>query len=347
VRSGRPPPTAMSLLRFLARRAALTIFVIFGVTLITFFLTHVVPADPVVAFVGDRAPPELVIKVRHELGLDRPLPVQYVIYIRGLLRGNLGISIADTRPVSDDLRQYLPGTVELASAAMLVAILIGIPSGMISALYKDAWPDQIARVFALGGTSLPVFYTGLLLLGLFYSRLGILPGPGELSIYTSPPPHLTGMVAVDALLSGDWPALQDALLHLVLPAFVLGYFTTALIMRMMRSSLLEVLRQDYVRTARAKGMREARVVLRHALRNALLPTVTVVGLTFGDLLSGAVLTETIFSWPGIGRYATTSVTSVDTPAVLGVTLVAAIIYSLFNLVVDLVYAYLDPQIRYT
>jgi peptide/nickel transport system permease protein len=337
----------MSLLRFLARRAALTIFVIFGVTLITFFLTHVVPADPVVAFVGDRAPPELVIKVRHELGLDRPLPVQYVIYIRGLLRGNLGISIADTRPVSDDLRQYLPGTVELASAAMLVAILIGIPSGMISALYKDAWPDQIARVFALGGTSLPVFYTGLLLLGLFYSRLGILPGPGELSIYTSPPPHLTGMVAVDALLSGDWPALQDALLHLVLPAFVLGYFTTALIMRMMRSSLLEVLRQDYVRTARAKGMREARVVLRHALRNALLPTVTVVGLTFGDLLSGAVLTETIFSWPGIGRYATTSVTSVDTPAVLGVTLVAAIIYSLFNLVVDLVYAYLDPQIRYT
>jgi len=337
----------MSLLRFLARRAALTIFVIFGVTLITFFLTHVVPADPVAAYLGDRAPQELIIKVRHELGLDRPLPVQYVIYIGGLLRGNLGISIADTRPVSDDLRQYLPATVELASAAMLIAILIGIPTGMISALYKDAWPDQIARVFALGGTSLPVFYTGLLLLGLFYSRLGILPGPGELSIYTSPPPHLTGMVVVDALISGDWPALQDALLHLALPAFVLGYFTTALIMRMMRSSLLEVLRQDYVRTARAKGMREGRVVLRHALRNALLPTVTVVGLTFGDLLSGAVLTETIFSWPGIGRYATTSVTSVDTPAVLGVTLVAAIIYSLFNLVVDVVYAYLDPQIRYT
>jgi peptide/nickel transport system permease protein len=168
-----------------------------------------------------------------------------------------------------------------------------------------------------------------------------------LGIYTSPPPHLTGMVAVDALLGGDWTALGDALRHLLLPAFVLGYFTTGLVMRMTRSSLLEVMRQDYVRTARAKGMAEHRVVLRHALRNALLPTVTVIGLTFGDLLSGAVLTETIFAWPGIGRYATRSVTSVDIPAVLGVTLVAALTFAVFNLVVDVVYAYLDPQIRYT
>ncbi len=337
----------MSLLRFLARRAGLTIFAIFGVTLITFVLTHVVPADPVVAYLGEHAPPELVEKVRHQIGLDRPLPVQYGIYIEGLLHGDLGISILDNRPVSVDLGQYLPGTVELASSALLVAILIGVPTGIISALYRDAWPDQVARVFALGGTSLPVFYVGLLLLGVFYSWLGLLPGPGQLSIYTTPPPHLTGLVAVDALLSGNWDALGDALRHLVLPAFVLGYFTTGLIMRMTRSSLLEVLRQDYVRTARAKGMTERRVVLRHALRNALLPTVTVVGLTFGDLLSGAVLTETIFSWPGIGRYATTSVTNVDIPAVLGVTLVAAVIFSLFNLVVDVVYAYLDPQIRYT
>jgi len=337
----------MSLLRYLGRRAGLTVFVIFGVTLITFVLTHVVPADPVVAYLGDHAPPDLVIKVRHQLGLDRPLPEQYVIYLGGLLQGNLGVSILDTRSVSADLAQYLPATVELASCAMLVAILTGVPAGIISAVYKDAWPDQITRVVALGGTSLPVFYVGLLLLGLFYSRLGILPGPGQLSIFTPPPPHLTGMVAVDALLSGQWAALADALRHLVLPAFVLGYFTTGLIMRMTRSSLLEVLRQDYVRTARAKGITEPRVVLRHALRNALLPTVTVVGLTFGDLLSGAVLTETIFSWPGIGRYATVSVTNVDVPAVLGVTLVAAVIFSLFNLGVDVVYAYLDPQIRYT
>jgi peptide/nickel transport system permease protein len=289
----------------------------------------------------------LVVTARHQLGLDRPLPVQYVIYLRQLVHGNLGISIMDSRPVSTDLRQYLPATVELASAAMLVAIIIGVPAGIASAVYKDAWPDHVARIFALAGTSLPIFYLALLLLGVLYVRLGVLPGPGQLNIYTSPPTPITGMVAVDALLTGDWPALRDALSHLILPAAVLGYYQTGLITRMTRGSLLEVLRQDYVRTARAKGVSEPSVVLRHALRNALLPTVTVVGLAFGGLLSGAVLTETIFAWPGIGRYATNSVTNVDIPAVLGVTLVIAVIYSIANLVVDVLYAYLDPQIRYT
>ena len=336
----------MSLLNYLARRAGLTVFVLFGVSLITFVITHVVPADPVVAYLGEHAPPALVEKVRHEIGLDRPLPVQYLIYLNGLLHGNLGVSIMDNRPVSQDLAQYLPATVELAMAAMLVALLVGVPAGIVSALYKDGWPDQVARVLALGGVSLPIFYVALLLLGLLYSRLGVLPGPGQLGIYTQPPPHLTGMVAVDALLSGDWAALGDALRHLVLPAFVLGYYNSGIITRMTRGSLLEVLRQDYVRTARAKGIPEPRIVLRHALRNALLPMVTVIGLTFGSLLSGAVLTETIFSWPGIGRYATNSVTNVDIPAVLGVTLVAAVTYSCVNLIVDVLYAYLDPQIRY-
>ncbi|HLJ60918.1 MAG TPA: ABC transporter permease [bacterium] len=337
----------MSFPQFLARRTGLTVFVLFGVTIITFLLSHVVPADPVVAYLGDHAPPAMVEQVRHQLGLDRPLPVQFGIYLGGLLHGNLGISIMNSRPVSQDLAQYLPATAELSSAAMLVAILIGVPTGIVSALHKDGWADQVARVFALGGASLPVFYVALLLLGLLYSRLGVLPGPGQLSLYTSPPPAITGMVAVDALLSGDWPALGDALRHLVLPAFVLGYASTGIITRMTRSSMLEVMRQDYVRTARAKGVVELRVVLRHALRNALLPTVTVIGLTYGNLLSGAVLTETIFSWPGIGRYATNSVTNIDIPAVLGVTLVIAIIYSIANLVVDVLYAYLDPQIRYT
>ena len=337
----------MSFSLFLVRRTALTVFVLFGVTMITFLLSHVVPADPVVAYLGDHAPPAMVEQVRHQLGLDRPLPVQFGIYLRGLLHGNLGISIMNSRPVSQDLAQYLPATLELSSAAMLVAILIGVPTGIVSALHKDGWADQVARVFALGGASLPVFYVALLLLGLLYSRLGVLPGPGQLSIYTSPPPTITGMVAVDALLSRDWPAFGDALRHLVMPAFVLGYASTGIITRMTRSSMLEVMRQDYVRTARAKGVVELRVVLRHALRNALLPTVTVIGLTYGGLLSGAVLTETIFSWPGIGRYATNSVTNIDIPAVLGVTLVIAIMYSLANLVVDVLYAYLDPQIRYT
>jgi peptide/nickel transport system permease protein len=337
----------MTLLQFVVRRAGLTALVIVGVTLITFILTHVVPADPVVSYLGDHAPPEVVAQARHQLGLDRPLPVQYAIYLTQLVHGNLGISIMDTRPVSTDLRQYLPATVELSTAAMLVAILIGVPAGIASAVYKDEWPDHVARIFALAGTSLPIFYLALLLLGVLYVKLGILPGPGQLSIYASPPPPITGMVAVDALLAGDWATLRDALQHLLLPALVLGYYQTGLITRMTRGSLLEVLRQDYVRTARAKGVAERSVVLRHALRNALLPTVTVVGLAFGGLLSGAVLTETIFSWPGIGRYATNSVTNVDIPAVLGVTLVIAIIYSLANLAVDVLYAYLDPQIRYT
>jgi peptide/nickel transport system permease protein len=337
----------MTLFQYLVRRAALTLFVVFGITLITFFLTHVVPADPVVSYLGDHAPPDLVVQARHQLGLDRPLPVQYGIYLRELVRGNLGISIMDSRPVSADLRQYLPATVELATAAMVVAILIGVPAGIASAVYKDAWPDHLARMFALAGTSLPIFYLALLLLGVLYVRLGVLPGPGQLNIYTAPPAPITGMVAVDALLTGNWPALRDALAHLVLPAVVLGYYQTGLITRMTRGSLLEVLRQDYVRTARAKGVSERSVIMLHALRNALLPTVTVVGLAFGGLLSGAVLTETIFSWPGIGRYATNSVTNVDIPAVLGVTLVIAVIYSIANLAVDVLYAYLDPQIRYT
>jgi len=337
----------MTLLQYLVRRAGLTLLVMFGVTLMTFALTHVVPADPVVAYLGDHAPPDLVEKVRHEIGLDRPLPVQYVVYLRELVHGNLGISIMDNRPVSRDLGQYLPATVELATAALLVAIAIGVPAGIVSALYKDRWPDQAARIFALAGTSLPIFYLALLLLGVLYVRLGVLPGPGQLGVYTTPPAHVTGMIAVDALLTGDWTALRDALHHLVLPAVVLGYYQTGLITRMTRGSLLEVLRQDYVRTARAKGVSERRVVLAHALRNALLPTVTVMGLAFGGLLSGAVLTETIFSWPGIGRYATNSATNVDIPAVLGVTLVIAVIYSIANLAVDVLYAYLDPQIRYT
>jgi peptide/nickel transport system permease protein len=333
--------------RYLARRIVLALFVIFGVTLITFVISHVVPADPVVSFLGDHAPPSLVATVRQQMGLDKPLPVQYGIYINDLLHGQLGISIMDQRPVSADLREYLPATIELSTAAMLIAIAIGIPTGIASALYKDRWPDQLSRLFALGGVTLPVFYVALLLLGIFYFKLGVLPGPGQLGIYTTPPPPVTGMVAVDAVLAGDWQALGDALRHLILPSFVLGYLSAGIITRMTRSSLLEVMRQDYVRTARAKGVGERRVVVRHALRNALLPAVTVIGLTYGSLLSGAVLTETIFSWPGIGRYATNSVTNVDVPAVLGVTLIIAIIYSLANLVVDLAYAYLDPQIRYT
>lgn len=322
------------------------VLVLFGVTLVTFTLTHVVPVNPVLALVGDRAPQDVVDRVYHELGLDKPLPVQYVLYVRGLLHGELGVSIADQRPVAEDLARYLPATIELSTAAILVAILVGIPTGIVSAVYRNRWPDHLARVFALGGVSLPVFYTALLGLAIFYVALGWLPGPGQLSPYVTPPPRVTGMVVVDALLTGRWKAFWDGLYHLIMPATVLGWSSAGIIARMVRSSLLEVLNTDYVRTAWAKGLSGRAVVLRHALRNALIPTVTVIGLTYGSLLQGAVLTETIFAWPGVGRYATLSVISIDVPAVLGVTLVAALIYSFVNLVVDIVYAYLDPRIRY-
>lgn len=323
------------------------ILVMFGVTIMTFVLSHVVPADPVLALVGDHAPQSVVNQVRAEFGLDKPLDVQFVSYMDNLVHGNLGESIADNRPVSQDIAQYLPATIELSTAAIILSILVGIPVGVLAAVYRGRWEDQISRILALMGVSFPVFFTALVLLAIFYVKLGWLPGPGQLGTYTQVPPHITGMVVVDAILSGDWPAVWDGLRHLVMPAVALGWGTAAIIARMTRSSLLEVLGADYIRTARAKGVLEARVILSHALRNSLIPTVTVIGLAYGGLLQGAVLTETIFSWPGIGRYATISVTNVDVPAVLGVTLVAALIYSIANLLVDLVYAYLDPRIRFS
>ncbi|HET9015134.1 MAG TPA: ABC transporter permease [Thermomicrobiaceae bacterium] len=335
----------MGIFGYTLRRTLLMVFVILGVVIITFTLSHVVPADPVLALVGDHAPPALVAKVRSELGLNRPLPVQFGVYVANLLHGNLGTSIADQRPVSADLAQYLPATIELSTAALLFAILVGVPTGIISAIYRNRWQDQAARIFALAGVSLPVFFTALLFLAIFYVKLGWLPGPGQLGPYTEAPPTVTGMVVIDSILAANWAALGDALSHLIMPAVVLGWASAGVIMRMMRSSLLEVMGSDYIRTARSKGLHGLTVILAHGVRNALIPTVTVVGLAYGGLLQGAVLTETIFSWPGIGRYATNSVTNIDVPAVLGVTLIAAIIYSLVNLLVDLLYAVLDPRIR--
>jgi peptide/nickel transport system permease protein len=336
----------VSYVGYALRRVGLMVLVVFGVTLITFFLTHVVPVNPVLAYVGDHAPPSVAAAVARQMGLTRPLPVQYGVYVWNLLHGNLGISIANQQPVGYDIGLYLPATIELSTAAILVVVVLGLSTGILSALWRNTWVDQVVRVFALSGVSLPVFFTALVFLAIFYVQLGWLPGPGQLGPYTMPPPRITGMVVVDSALSGDWPAFWDALSHLVLPAVVLGWSSAGVVSRMVRSSLLEVMGADYIRTARAKGLSGTAVVLRHALRNALIPTVTVIGLSYGSLLQGAVLTETIFAWPGIGRFATLSVTEVDVPAVLGVTLVAALIYSLVNLIVDLLYAALDPRISY-
>ncbi len=336
----------MDLKTYIARRLLLMVFVLFGIIVITFIVSHVIPADPIGAILGPQAPPELVEKVRREWGFDKPLPEQFVDYIWNLLHGNLGKSIRTNKPVAEDLMRFFPATIELATSAMIVAILIGIPLGIISAVKKDKWPDHISRIFALMGVSMPVFWLGLILLFVLYYQLGIFPGPGRLDPGITPPPKITGLLTIDSLITGNFEAFTNAVWHLILPSFVLGYYASASITRITRSALLEVMSQDFIRTARAKGLPERIVLFRHALRNALIPTTTVIGMTYGSLLEGAILTETIFAWPGLGRYSTGAYLSVDFLAVMGSTLLIAVIYSVANLIVDILYAFLDPRIRY-
>ena len=333
------------MIRFILRRLVGLVFVLAGVSVITFGLSQLVPIDPAVAALGQNAREDQIEAFRREFGLDQPPLQQYVTYVSRLLRGDLGISIRTRRPVADDLGDFLPATIKLTLAAMLITIVLGVTLGVLAAIKRNGWIDGLARLFALIGGSLPIFFLGLLALSIFYSRLRWLPGPGRLDALIKPPTHLTGLYVVDSLLTGNWQALRNSLAHLVLPALTLGYFSTAVLLRMTRSAMLDVLGQDYVRTARAKGLSERLVLTRHALRSALIPVMTTIGITFGSLLSGAVLTETIFSWPGLGRYATASAVSLDFPAVMGVALVAAVVYPLVNMLVDIGYHALDPRVR--
>jgi len=336
----------MTLLSYLLRRSVGFAAVMIGISIITFGLSHLVPADPAVVALGDHATEAQIDAFREKYGLNKPVPEQYWIYVTGLLRGDLGISLRTRRPVAADLRDFFPATFELSLTALILSILIGIPAGVVSATRRNRLPDHVVRIVSLIGGSIPIFWLGLILIGFFYGRLGWLPGGARIDKFIPPPPGVTGLFTVDSLLAGDYRAFWSSLQHLFLPALALGYFSTAIIARMMRSSMLEVLNHQYVLAARAHGFRPRRVTWRHAARNALIPTVTTVGVTFGSLLSGAVLTETIFSWPGLGRYATHSAISLDFPAVMGVTLLAALVYTVTNLIVDLGYQWLDPRIRH-
>ena len=335
----------MTLFSYLLRRLVGFVAVMIGVSIITFSLSHLVPADPAAVALGDHATDAQINAFREQYGLNKPVPEQYWIYITNLLRGDLGISIRTRRPVAADLRDFFPATFELSLAALVLSIVIGMPAGVVSATARNRLPDHVVRILSLIGGSVPIFWLGLILIGFFYGRLGWLPGGARIDKFIPPPPTVTGLFTVDSLLAGDYKAFGSSLHHLFLPALALGYFSTAIIARMMRSSMLEVLGQQFVLVARAKGLRQRLVVWRHAARNALIPTVTTIGVTFGSLLSGAVLTETIFSWPGLGRYATNSAISLDFPAVMGVTLLAALVYTVANLIVDLGYQWLDPRIR--
>lgn len=335
----------MKLGSFIIRRLFLMLLVLFGVSVLVFVIAKVIPADPVGAILGGNAPIDLVEDMKRRLGLDKPLMNQFIDYMLGLLKGDLGTSLKSNRPVVKDIANFFPATLELSICATVLSVVLGIFLGILSAVYRNKFIDHFARVFSILGVSMPVFWTGLLLLLLFYFRLGWLPGTGRLGLFITPPTKYTGLYLIDSLISLNFEAFKDALAHLVLPSLVLGYSAAASIARITRSSMLDVLRQDFIRTAKAKGIGKRLVIYRHALRNALIPVVTIIGLTFGGLLEGAVLTETIFGWPGLGRYIVNSLLLLDYPAIMGGTLFVAVIYSLVNLVVDIIYAALDPRMR--
>ncbi|MFN8489446.1 MAG: ABC transporter permease [Caldilineaceae bacterium] len=334
------------MLHFLIRRLLLLLFVIWGISLITFLLARVVPADPARLIAGPRASLAAVAVVRHDYGLDRPVGAQYLRYMLNLLRGDLGRSFSSRRLVTEDLRDFFPATLELTLASLLLATLLGLPLGVLTALWRNSSLDYAGRLFATIGLALPPFWIGLMAQLVFYSGLTLLPVGGRLSQDVVAPPAITGLYTLDSLFTGQWRTFGDALAHLILPAVVLSFSTTAVFVRLVRATLLEVLAQDYMRTARAKGLATQVVVLRHALRNALLPVLTIGGLQLGLLLSGTLLVEAIFSWPGLGRYSAQSIISADYNGIMGVTIVLAVIYLLVNTVVDLLYAWLDPRIHY-
>ena len=337
----------MPIYQYIARRLLLTVPLIFGVTLIAFVISHAVPADPITANLGQKAmsDPKIVAAFRAEWGLDKPLTEQYVIYVTNLLQGDLGRSIKSRRAVVEDLRAFLPATIELATAAILVGATVGLIFGLLSSLMRNSWLDHFSRALSLFGVSTPVFWLALLALYIFYAQLGWAAGPGRLDVGMEPPPHVTGLFTVDALLAGQWDVFRNAVSHLVLPAIVLGSYTTGLITRVTRSAMLEVLGEDYIRTARAKGLRTRSMLWRHAFRNAMIPVITVIGFSYGNLLAGTVLTESIFAWPGIGQYAYRASASLDFPAIMGVSMVIAIIFIFTNLIVDVLYFILDPRLR--
>ena len=333
------------MLPFLIRRLALLLLVLLGLSGLTFALSHLVPTDPARAALGFDAAPDMVQQYRREMGLDRPLPVQYALYLRNLLRGDLGVSIMTRRSVVEDLGKFLPPTVELTLVSLLLSVTVGGALGVLAAVRRGGPVDVLATAGPVAQLSVPVFVMGLLLLLVFYRWLGWLPYGGRLGSSMVPPPTITGLYTVDSLLRFDFLTFRDAVAHLILPAVALSNLTLAEMTRITRSAVLGVLGQDYVRTARSKGLAERAVIWRHVMKNAAIPVVTVMGLRVGFLMGGAVITETIFAWPGIGRYAWEGARNVDLNVVMGVTLVLALAYALINLLVDVINSVLDPRVR--
>ncbi|RQV70321.1 ABC transporter permease [Burkholderia cenocepacia] len=334
------------MLKFSIRRLVLLVPVLFGLSLLVFVISRVIPGDPVALAAGPTASRAQIVALSHELGFDRPVYVQYVHYVSGLLHGNWGQSLFTRRPVLSDLAIYLPATLEIVIAAMAIAIVIGVPAGLAAAVYRNRWPDYLARSGALGSISTPQFFFGLLLQLLFAMTLNWLPLSGRFPLTLDPPHRVTGLLTLDSLIAGDFGALGIALVHLALPAFTTCLTPLASITRMMRTATIEVLQQDYVTTARALGVSPQLILWKYVLKNALSTTLTVIGLYFGWLLGGTVLVETVFDWPGIGQYAAKAIVMHDFTPVMGVTLTIGVLVILTSLVVDLLYGVLNPKVRY-
>ncbi|MFN7103860.1 MAG: ABC transporter permease [Pseudorhizobium sp.] len=335
-------PIASALLRFVV----MAVTTLFGLLAVTFFIGRVIPIDPVLAIVGDRAPQHVVERIRLDLGLDLPLYQQFYIYLKQVLSGDFGTSVLTTNPVLSDILRVFPATIELATIGTIIGAVLGIPLGVLAAVKRGSIADQVVRVIGLVGYSVPIFWLGLLALVLFYAKLGWVAYPGRMDIvyeYTFTPN--SGFYLVDAMLQREWAVVWDLFRHIILPGSLLGYFSLAYISRMTRSFMLNELAQEYIVAARAKGLSETRIIWFHALRNAAVPLVTVIALSYAGLLEGSVLTETIFSWPGLGLYITNSLQNADMNAVLGGTVVIGAVFVAINLLSDLLYRTLDPRTR--
>lgn len=334
----------------LAKRAARTLVSValtfLGLTCVTFFIGRVIPIDPVLAIVGDKASAETYARVKAEIGLDQPLPVQYWRYLTKVVHGDFGNSVVTSRPVLEDILQVFPATLELALLALLIGVVAGVPMGVVAATHRGRWQDQVIRFVSLLGYSIPVFWLGLVGLLLFYAKLGWVGGPGRIDVaFDDIVAPVTGMLTIDSLLAGEYEVFWNAVSHLMLPASILGYLSLAYVARMTRSFMLGQLKQEYVLAALAKGLSPWRVVWVHALGNVWAPLVTVIALTFGSLLEGAVLTETVFAWPGLGLYMKNSLFNADLNAVLGGTMVVGVVYIGLNMISDLIYPMVDPRAR--
>ncbi len=334
------------MIRYLAGRIVIAAAMAVLATLVVFLIANIVPGDPVIAFLGDVAAsnPAFVADFRAKWGLDLPLWDRYWIFLKGLTHGDLGQSIASQRPVLDDIAEYAPATVELSTIAFMLSLMVGIPLGISAAVWRDRLVDHVARFVSLIGVSAPTFWLAFIMLAVFYGQLDWAPGPGRIPSFAFPPERVTGLMLVDTALAGDWELFREAAAHLVLPSIVLAAATVGLITRTTRAAMLDTLGRDYIRVAHAKGLSRRVVVVTHAFSNAVIPVITLAGLAYGNLLTGAVMTETVFAWPGLGRYTFRAAVALDVPAIMAITLLVAIVYLVVNLLVDLSYALLDPRV---